>query len=113
MSTALSLVLCVVFVPLGLAKLAAVAPMRAAAAHVNLTTGQYRAIGVLEIAGGAGAAAGSAFPVLGAAAATGLLLLMAGAAVTHLRAGDPVARSVPAVALALLCALDIALALAL
>ncbi|MGC5015998.1 DoxX family protein [Streptosporangium sp. DT93] len=45
-------------------------------------------IGALELAAGAGLLIGLAVRWLGVAAAAGLVLLMAGAVVTHVRAGD-------------------------
>jgi DoxX-like family len=54
MTTALGIVLAVVFALLGIAKLASVPAMRGAAAHLGYTTDQYRAIGALETAGALG-----------------------------------------------------------
>ncbi|MFI9583847.1 DoxX family protein [Streptomyces sp. NPDC052236] len=90
-----------VFLPLGMAKIAAVPVMRQAAAHLGRSPGLYRVVGALEVAGAAGLLAGLAWVPLGAAAATGLALLMAAAAVVHLRHGDPPARALPAAVLAL------------
>ena len=67
------------FFALGSAKVLALAPMRARAAHLGFSTDAYRAIGALEIAGAAGVLLGLAVPPLGALAAVGLLLLLAGA----------------------------------
>jgi uncharacterized membrane protein YphA (DoxX/SURF4 family) len=50
----------------------------------------WRTIGVLELAGVAGLLVGIAVPVLGVAAGIGLALVMVGATVTRLRAGDSV-----------------------
>ncbi|MEU6142773.1 DoxX family protein [Streptomyces sp. NPDC047081] len=96
----LAIVLAVVFLPLGLAKIAAAPIMRQAAAHLGMTPGQYRVIGALEVAGVAGLLLGPAAGPLGVAAAIGLALLMAAAAVVHLRHGDPPVRALPAVVLA-------------
>jgi hypothetical protein len=76
------------FFALGSAKVLALAPLRARAAHLGFSTDAYRAIGALEIAGAAGVMLGLAVPPLGALAAAGLLLLLAGAVVAHLRNGD-------------------------
>ncbi|MGW0705935.1 DoxX family protein [Streptomyces sp. NPDC002643] len=102
MTTALAVALCLVFLPLGLAKLAAVPFMREAAAHLGMSTRLYRVVGALEVAGATGLLTGLTWTPLGVAAATGLALLMTGAAVAHLRHGDPPPRAVPAVALALI-----------
>ncbi|WP_328874665.1 DoxX family protein [Streptomyces sp. NBC_00287] len=104
MMTALAIALSCVFLPLGLAKIAAVPFMRQAAAHLGMSPGHYRVIGALEIAGAAGLLLGLASTPLGVAAAIGLALLMTAAAVVHLRHGDPPARAVPAAALALAAA---------
>lgn len=97
---ALAAVLALVFLPLGLAKIAAVPAMRRAAAHLGMTPGHNRVVGTLEAAGAVGLLLGLAYGPLGTAAATGLALLMAGAAAVHLRHGDPPARAVPAAVLA-------------
>jgi hypothetical protein len=92
----LAVVLAAIFLLLGAAKLAAVPAMRQAAAHVGMTTTHYRLLGALEVAAAAGLLAGLRITALGAAAAAGLILLMAGAVVVHLRSGDPAARCLPA-----------------
>ncbi|MER6128507.1 DoxX family protein [Streptomyces sp. NPDC001795] len=93
----LAVLLAGIFLLLGSAKLAAVPAMRQAAAHVGMTTTYYRLLGALEVAAAAGLLLGLWITVLGAAASVGLILLMAGAVVVHLRSGDPAARCLPAV----------------
>lgn len=102
MRTVLAVALSLIFLPLGLAKIAAVPFMRQAAAHLGMTPGHYRVVGALEVAGAAGLLLGLVSLPLGVAAATGLALLMAAAAVVHLRRGDPPPRALPAVVLALI-----------
>jgi hypothetical protein len=102
MTTMLAIVLSLVFLPLGLAKIAAVPFMRRAAAHLGMSTAHYRVVGALEVAGVAGLLLGLTWTPLGVAAATGLALLMAAAAVVHLRHGDPPVRAVPAAVMALI-----------
>ncbi|MFJ8148682.1 DoxX family protein [Streptomyces sp. NPDC096048] len=97
----LSVVLALVFLPLGAAKIAAAPVMRRAAAHLGATPGLYRVVGALETAGAAGLLAGLAWAPLGVAAAAGLAALMVAAAVAHLRHGDPPVRALPAGVLAL------------
>lgn len=92
MTALLAIVLIVLFAALGAAKLTAVPPMRAAAAHLGFTTAQYRGLGALEVAGAAGVAVGFVAAPLGVAAATGLVLLMLGAAGAHVRNHDPAGR---------------------
>lgn len=108
----LATVLCLAFIPLGLAKIAAVAFMRRAAAHLGMSPGRYRAIGALELAGAVGLLLGPVWGPIALAAATGLALLTAAAAAAHLRHGDPPARALPAVVLALAAVAYIALAAA-
>jgi hypothetical protein len=95
-TTILAVVLAALFLLVGSAKLAAVPAMRQAAAHVGMTTTHYRLLGALEVAAAAGLLAGLRNSALGAAASVGLILLMAGAVVVHLRSGDPAARCLPA-----------------
>lgn len=92
------------FTALGGAKILALAPMRDLAAEAGFSVGAYRVIGVLEVAGAAGVALGLLVPVLGALAGSGLLLLMAGAAITHGRKGDGLRGMTPALACAVLVA---------
>lgn len=62
-----AVVLALVFLPLGVAKIAAVPVMRRAAAHLGMSPGFYRAVGALEVAGTAGLPAGLACLPLAAA----------------------------------------------
>lgn len=93
----LAVLLAGIFLLLGSAKLAAVPAMRQAAAHVGMTTTHYRLLGALEVAAAAGLLLGLRITALGAATSVGLILLMAGAVVVHLRSGDPAPRCLPAV----------------
>jgi len=90
-------VLVVAFAALGLAKLAAVPAMRAKAAHVGFSVSAYRRIGALEILAIAGLLVGGFVPMIGALAAAGLLLLLGGAVLVHLRSGDGMREVLPAV----------------
>ncbi|MGW4063460.1 DoxX family protein [Amycolatopsis sp. NPDC004747] len=100
----LSVLVAVVFFLLGAAKLFALAPMRERATHTGFSVTAYRGIGALEIAGAAGLLLGLTVPVLGALAGAGLLLLLAGALVTHVRNRDGVRDLVPAIVCAVLVA---------
>lgn len=91
--------LVVVFAALGTAKLAAVPAMRARAAHVGFSVAAYRRIGLLEVLAVLGILVGAAVPAIAAMAAAGLLLLLAGAIVAHLRNGDGARELAPALAL--------------
>ena len=92
-------VLAVVFGVLGSAKVAAAPAMRARAEDVGFSVDAYRHIGVLEILAVLGILAGAAVPVIGALAATGLVLLLGGALITHLRNGDGFREMAPALVL--------------
>lgn len=98
----LSVLVAALFLALGAAKLLALAPMRKLAADAGFSVQAYRGIGVLEVAGAAGILLGLVVPVLGGLAGTGLLLLLAGALITHVRNRDGLRELAPAVVCALL-----------
>jgi hypothetical protein len=98
-TTILAALLVVAFAALGSAKLAAVPAMRARAAHVGYSVTAYRRIGALEILGVAGVLVGAAFPAVGVLAGSGLVLLLGGALLTHLRNGDGLKELAPALVL--------------
>ena len=89
------------FAAAGSAKLAAVPAMRAKAEHVGFSVSAYRRIGLLEVLGVLGLLAGAFVPVVGALAAAGLLMLLGGACVAHLRNGDGLRELTPALVLGL------------
>jgi hypothetical protein len=91
--------LIVAFAALGSAKLAAVPVMRTRAEHVGVSVSAYRRIGSLEVLAVLGLLVGAFVPVIGALAAAGLLMLLGGAVVVHLRNGDGVREIAPAVVL--------------
>jgi DoxX-like protein len=93
--------LVVAFAALGSAKLAAVPAMRTRAEHVGFGVSAYRRIGALEVLAVVGLLVGAFAPVIGALAAAGLLMLLGGAFVVHLRNGDGVREIAPAVVLGL------------
>lgn len=95
-AAALAIVLVVFFAGLGTAKMLAVGPIRQMAAHVGFSTAAYRRIGALEVAGAAGVLVGLAEPRIGALAGAGLLALLAGALISHRRAGDGLREAAPA-----------------
>ena len=102
MFTLVSLPLAAAYVLPGSAKLLAHPKMRQSAAHFGIPWSRYRLLGVAEFAAAVGVLIGIAWPSLGAAAAIGMILLLAGALVTHRRAGDPVNAAVPALLVLLL-----------
>ena len=91
--------LVVAFAVLGWGKLAAAPAMRARAEHVGMGVDAYRRIGALEVLAVLGILVGAAVPAIGAVAAAGLVLLMFGAVITHLRNGDGLRELVPAIVL--------------
>ena len=93
--------LVVAFAAAGSAKLAAVPGMRAKAEHVGFSVAAYRRIGLLEVLGVLGLLVGAFVPVIGALAAAGLLMLLGGACVAHLRNGDGLRELAPALVLGL------------
>ena len=93
----------------GGAKVAAVPDMRRRADHLGYPVWAYRVIGALELAAVAGLVAGFVAPALAVAAAAGLLLMMAGAVVSHVRAGDGLAGAAPALGVAGVVAAHLAL----
>lgn len=104
LSIALASVIVLVFSVLGVAKILAVPRMREMAAHAGFSVAAYRRIGVLEVAGAIGVALGPAVRLFGGLAGAGLLLLLAGALITHVRNHDTVRAVVPAVACVMLVA---------
>ncbi|MBU6529656.1 DoxX family protein [Streptomyces mayonensis] len=102
--TILTLVLAVWFGLMGAAKVLAIPAMAERAGHVGFSVGAYRGIGLLELIGVIGLFAGWAVTGVGIAAAAGFLLLLAGAALAHLRAGDRVLGVAPVVVSAALVA---------
>ncbi len=85
------------FTMLGLAKVVGAAGMPARAAHVGFDSAAYKRIGALELLAVLGLLLGLVLPWIGLAAAVGLLLLMTGACITHLRKGDGPREIAPAV----------------
>lgn len=61
--------------------------MRQLASEAGFSVDTYRRIGALELAGAVGVAVGTVVPLLGRLVGAGLLLLLAGALVTHVRKG--------------------------
>ena len=91
----------VAFAAAGSAKLAAVPAMRARAEHVGFSVAAYRRIGLLEVLGVLGLLIGAFVPIIGALAGAGLLMLLGGACIAHLRNGDGLREMAPAVVLGL------------
>jgi hypothetical protein len=100
----LAVLLALVFSVLGAAKISALQPMRELAAEAGFSVAAYRRIGLLEVAAAVGLLIGLIAPLIGALAAAGLLLLLTGALVVHVRKGDGPRKYAPAVICGLLAA---------
>jgi hypothetical protein len=111
-TTVLAALLVAAFAMAGSAKLAAVPAMRTRAEHVGFSVGAYRRIGALELLGVVGLVVGAAFPTVGTLAGLGLLLLLCGAIITHLRNGDGPKEIAPAVVLGVVIVVYLALVIA-
>jgi DoxX-like family len=72
---------------------------RERAEHLRISPGLQRMIGTLEILAAIGLLAGLAVWPLGIMASAGLVLLMIGAVITHVRAGDGLPKFAPAIVL--------------
>ncbi|MEU6352996.1 DoxX family protein [Streptomyces sp. NPDC047072] len=102
LDTILTCLLALWFTLLSAGKLLGTAQMAERAAHLGFTVGGYRVIGALELAGVLGLFAGWSVTGLGIVAAAGFLLLLAGAVLAHLRAGDRLPAAAPAILSAVL-----------
>jgi len=92
LATVLSVVLAVVFTIAGANKFSGSALAAIAPEHLNISEKTYRLAGVLELLGAFGLLVGAiAAPLVGSLAAVCLGLLLLGAVVLHIRAGDPFA----------------------
>jgi len=111
----LTIILAIVFFGVGVAKVLRVPQMRELASQAKFSVNSYVVIGVLEIAAAAGLVLGLVYhrlAPLAAAAATGLTLLMIGAIIVLLRAGNKPKDCVPAVVPGVLSAVAVWLTLA-
>ncbi|GAA3527080.1 hypothetical protein GCM10022222_07600 [Amycolatopsis ultiminotia] len=108
-ATVLSVLLAAVFLFSGGRKIPGGETAAGEAAHLRIPLTGYRTIGAAEVAGAAGLIIGIFFAPLGIAAAAGLVLLMPGALIAHLRAGDPASAWAPAAALTVVAAVTLVL----
>lgn len=112
MAVIASILLALVATASAVPKLTGTRQMLDEATHLGIPRTGYIVIGALELAAAAGLLAGLAVPPLGIAAAGGLVLMMTGAVISHLRAGDRAAALAPALGVGLLSAATLALLLA-
>jgi uncharacterized membrane protein YphA (DoxX/SURF4 family) len=103
----LAILLALVFGASGVQKLTGAKMASDTAAQLNIPFSRYRLIGVPEILAAIGLLVGLAVWPLGVAAAAGLVVLMIGAVIAHVRAHDKVANSAPATVLGLLSAVEL------
>jgi uncharacterized membrane protein YphA (DoxX/SURF4 family) len=108
--TTLTVVLAIVSLAFGLAKVLRLPRMRELARHVNFSINSYAVIGALEIAAAAGLLLGFVYRPFAAAAATGLCMLMVGAIIVLVRTGGKLKDCTPAFVLGVLSAVTIWLA---
>ncbi|RZQ66038.1 DoxX family protein [Amycolatopsis suaedae] len=92
----MSLVLGALFLFVGLTKVLRQQRMVDSAEHLGFSVRAYQAIGALEIGATAGLVVGLFWRPLGIAAAAGLALLLIGAVIAHVRAGDEAKLYLPA-----------------
>ena len=107
-----SVLLALVAAASGVPKIAGAPRMRDEATHLGVPRTGYVLIGALELAAAVGLLAGLAHPPLGIAAAGGLVLMMTGAVLAHLRASDRTAALAPALAVGIIGAFTLVLRLA-
>lgn len=100
----LAVLTCLLLLVAALSKVTGQRSMRDMAAHLGVPWPRYRAIGFLELAAVAGIVVGLWWTWLGVAAGAGVVLLMVGAVVVHVRAKDQLPAMVPALALLALAA---------
>jgi uncharacterized membrane protein YphA (DoxX/SURF4 family) len=96
MFIAVSLLLAAACLAPASAKLLGHPKMQKSAVHFGIPWRRYRLIGVAELAAAAGLLAGLWWHPLGVAAATGMVVLLTGALITHRRALDSAKEMAPA-----------------
>ena len=108
----LSCLLAAVLVFSGSRKVAAGEAVAGEATHLRVPIRGYRLIGIVEAASAPALLIGLAWAGLGIAAAAGLVLLLSGAVISHLRVGDGPGRWAPAAVLAAVAVVTLLLRIA-
>jgi hypothetical protein len=103
----LAILLSLTFAASGGLKVAGVKSAMDQADHLRFPHNAYKGIGALELLAVIGLLAGLAVWPLGVAAGAGLVLLMIGAVITHIRVGDKIAQFGPALALGVLALVEV------
>ncbi|MFQ6397368.1 DoxX family protein [Nocardia sp. KC 131] len=101
-TTALAVVLGAIFAVVGVSMTLALDFQRTNATHLGFSVVAFRYIGALALLGATGVLVGLALPVVGILAATGIVALMIGAAVCHLRVRDRADKLIPPIVVAAL-----------
>lgn len=94
-SIVLSSMLAALFAVLGVAKVLRQPSMISRTEQFGFSVREIQGIGALELAGAAGLVVGLFWPPAGIAAAVGLVALLIGAVISHLRAGDGIKEIIP------------------
>jgi uncharacterized membrane protein YphA (DoxX/SURF4 family) len=103
----LAILLALSFAAAGGPKVAGAKSAMGHADHLHVPHNAYRGIGALELLAVIGLLVGLAVWPLGVAAGVGLVLLMIGAAITHIRVGDKIAQFGPALGLGVLALVEV------
>ncbi|WP_433201647.1 DoxX family protein [Nocardia sp. CA-107356] len=98
-TTILAALLAIVLLPAGATMTLAVGFQRDTAAHLGFSVNAFRRIGVLELLGAIGVLLGLTIPTIGVLAAAGVVALMVGAAISHLRSRDRIPQLIPPIAI--------------
>jgi uncharacterized membrane protein YphA (DoxX/SURF4 family) len=93
----LGVLLALAFLASGGSKLASVPTQEETRARLGVSPRPWRWVGVAEVAGAAGLVVGLAVPAIAVAAAVGFVVLMVGAAATHVRAHEAHMAAIPLV----------------
>lgn len=108
-----SIALAMLFGAAGIVNAFYLAAARKEGQHLRISSGLTRFVGMCQLAGAVGLLGGLYWRPLGIAAASGLMLLMAGAVISHRRVRDSVQATAPALAVFGLAGLVVGVQLAL
>jgi hypothetical protein len=103
----LAIVLALAFGAAGGQKVAGVKAAMDNADHFHISHNAYKGIGALELLAVIGLLVGLIVWPLGVAAGAGLVLLMTGAIISHIRVGDKIAQFAPALSLGVLALVEV------
>lgn len=95
MDKTFAIILAVPFLFTGLPMVTARPPSIEQGRHLGFSPNSYRLLGVVQIVGALALAIGVFWEPLAVAAAIGFALMMIGAIIAHVRAGDPAAKVAP------------------